>query len=344
MSASCNFLDFYTRHDSKECLIDLNAFEPWVLDLIFQYFYSGNLEINQNNIVKLLELACFLKCKSIISECSFLLIRQLNARDNNCVFDIYQLSKKLQITELLNATELFINLNFSSLMYTNFLKEIDILSFRFLIQSCKLNIDAIQLSNSINIWATHYDLRKFLVPDLLSYMPKSGHRIQNEDQTILVAITDSNFVDKYHLRLDLDDQYPLAIIRQFSMKKNFSIASIESKIFIAGGFENSLISNSVFSFDFYTKSWISLENTNGGSISLTAFNNALYVAGGNQIDSEGLDAIDSFKKFDFFTGKWLNFPKMSVKRSNFCSVIFENCLYVFLVFVDFVFVNLDYGF
>ncbi len=96
VSASCEFLEKYsTSNFDDKIIIDLSELESSALSLIFEYCYTGKLEINQHNVEKLLIHAHFLKCKSIVSECSNFLIRQLNIENENPVYEIYKISKRL---------------------------------------------------------------------------------------------------------------------------------------------------------------------------------------------------------------------------------------------------------
>jgi hypothetical protein len=222
-----NFLEKYsTSNFDDKIIIDLSELESSALSLIFEYCYTGKLEINQHNVEKLLIHAHFLKCKSIVSECSNFLIRQLNIENENPVYEIYKISKRLKLNDLSKATELFINLNFCSLMNTDFSKDLEFNALRSLIESGRLYVENVsQILDAVRKWTGHFYFRTVydICLTLLIYQKYSQININNQNKNILIVLSDSDLMEKDQMKISSiyqeNTQYPRFFIKLIEKKE-----------------------------------------------------------------------------------------------------------------------------
>ena len=138
-SASSFFRKLLKSHNDKGVYVNLTGKDQQSLETIFNFIYSGHIELNFKNVAKILSTSCFLEMESLTLACCDYLIDQLNIL--NVISVRHFVTQNIHINEgifkkLLTRINYFIFFNFSSIIKFKYHLRMDYISFLFFMNLC----------------------------------------------------------------------------------------------------------------------------------------------------------------------------------------------------------------
>lgn len=147
--------------------IEIKMVEASILEQLLDFIYTGNIEINYDNIIELIKGADYLYLSGLRDHCENLVVEEIQ---NDNIWILRQFAKLYTCTELINATESLIISNFEEISSTIEFME---MSFEELSEIIKMvefsSTQEIPLYNAIVGWITYNPSARFyLLNELLN--------------------------------------------------------------------------------------------------------------------------------------------------------------------------------
>ncbi|KAJ5079413.1 pep-cterm sorting domain-containing protein [Anaeramoeba ignava] len=189
----------------------LNGFSIPTLNLILNYFYSGKIEINLENVIEILFFSSKYLIDELIEICSKIIKNNLQFET---VVDILKLSEAMKFNQLLNSSYQFILENINEFIKTSFFLELEENQFKSIISSGYISLNEFELFQLIIKWGKHkLNINQEKENEKLE--KKEKEQIQNQISNIIIEqIQFNNFSEEEINKTLKDDLIPKQISEQ----------------------------------------------------------------------------------------------------------------------------------
>lgn len=155
------FYQMFIQDESYSVEFDVDVFESLVVAC-----YSGQIQVNKTNAVRLLEAATFYEMKSVVDVCCDFISRKMD--ETNCL-DVYNLTKRLGLISLTNRAFEMANERFMALAKTNRFLDISLEVLTELLASSNLVVNEEEdVFDIMMLWVNHLpDQRNEHISELL---------------------------------------------------------------------------------------------------------------------------------------------------------------------------------
>ncbi|KAJ5079425.1 pep-cterm sorting domain-containing protein [Anaeramoeba ignava] len=189
----------------------LNDFSIPTLNLILNYFYSGKIEINLENVIEILFFSSKYLIDELIEICSKIIKNNLQFET---VVDILKLSEAMKFNQLLNSSYQFILENINEFIKTSFFLELEENQFKSIISSGYISLNEFEIFQLIIKWGKHkLNINQEKENEKLE--KKEKEQIQNQISNIIIEqIQFNNFSEEEINKTLKDDLIPKQISEQ----------------------------------------------------------------------------------------------------------------------------------
>lgn len=156
LASSSPYFQVLLTHTFKENnlnSIELHDIEPEIFSLLLRYIYSGQIELDENNVQEILFASDMLQLEEVVQFCCHYLSVTLNEKN---VLDIWKISNELDRLSLKNDAEHYILTHFRSLIKLDMIKLISRDLLNQIFSSDDLIVDnEHQVFEAIIMWFIH---------------------------------------------------------------------------------------------------------------------------------------------------------------------------------------------
>ncbi|CAF0905354.1 unnamed protein product [Adineta steineri] len=305
------FRVMFENHVQNEIILnntDADIFEKFIL-----YAYEGHLEINSNDVVKILETSHSFHITEIVDLCCKFIKKQLQS--SNCL-SLYRFASLHNLLDLMQHIWTYILEHFSEIISNN--QEFLNLSYDELKQflaSDDINVESEEIVYEAFLRWLDYDFnrRNEYLAELFSLI-----RLPLIKRKYLTDLIDGNerFENNSVCQMFIIEamRYHLAPEKRSTMKsiRTQPRKSTLGSLYCLGGYDSIKNSQTIEKFDFRTHTWQidSQWNSRRCQFACVRLNNKLYVCGGR----DGLKALNSTEIYNFQTKTWTMGAPMITNR------------------------------
>lgn len=308
--------------------VELHAISPHVLTTLIDFVYSGEIEINQNNVQELMIAADMLELDDVVLGCSEYLIKELHAVNAIGIYRFAELHnwKKLKIAALH-----FIQSYFPQIINEDELYELSKDQIIKFLLSENLQVDSeFQVFQAAMRWITHdiVERRRFVFEILkfvrLSLLPLGllEHAITEcNDSSLRVALKSicNDLVCKKGCLVTLN------VFPRLGAKKHIFVVGGSKKELnnLTRSFESSYVT--IERYDTFKSEWCKAPNMTVSRIvpGVAALNGNIYVVGGEH----GSNSLACGERYNLQDNRWTQIGSMIVPRCEFGLCTWNGYLY-----------------
>lgn len=284
--------------ESNEKEITINEIDGEILELLINYCYAGKIQINEENVERILSTACLFQISSVVTACCNFLGKQLHfsnalgfvmfADQQNCN-DLYQLSLD------------FVESNFMEVYQRSeeFL-QMDVEQITKLLRNENLNVNSEEdVFKALKRWINHTENRIEHLPALLQLVKlpqlSSTFIADNVEELCLTIETQKMLIEAYKFQLIPERRN----FSEFYGKPRKSTVGILLSI---GGMDSQKGSVTIESFDLRDNKWSLLKNmpTRRLQFGCALYRDKLIIVGGR----DGLKTLNTVDAIDLQTMSW----------------------------------------
>lgn len=308
--------------ESSEKEITINEVDGETLELLINYCYVGNININEENVERILSTACLFQMSSVVLACSNFLGKQLHfsnaigfvlfAEQQSCD-DLYQLSLQFVETnfmEIYQRSEEFLQMNVEQL--TKLLKNDD------------LNVTSEEdVFNALKKWINHSKEREQHLSHLIQLvkLPQLSPTFiaDNVEEMCSTLETQKMLIEAYKFQLIPERRN----LTEFYGKPRKSTVGILLSI---GGMDSQKGTVTIESFDLRDNKWSLLKNMPNRRLQFgcALYRDKLIIVGGR----DGLKTLNTVDAIDLQTMSWTSLSSpMGTTRHGLGVALMKNALY-----------------
>lgn len=343
--------------------LELNNIDEFSLEAVVDYIYTGNIELNIDNYLRLLDAANQLELPKLVDSCCEFILSNLDVSNCLAIHDLseqylcYSLSMQAELYifrhfEKIIESEDFLQLSFDRLFSYLLRDELSMPSEEAVYEAMVKWIDHEPLARSTHIGSLLKAVRlelisaQFIAQFVHKYLHQNGN-CEEAKQLILEAyqwhclpenekpntrrhflrkkaiyptlyifggddgVNDSNPYSMV-MHLDKNQQEWVGASPMGSARSVGGSASIDSKLYVVGGFDGERAMDSAEVFDCNTNTWSLLPPLlqRRCSCSCAVLRDQLYVVGGVC----GPMALSHVERFDITLRKWISVSPLSETR------------------------------
>lgn len=316
--------------ESDQNTVELHAIEPYILEILIDYIYSGDVFVSQSNIQQLMVAADMLELVDVVNECIQFYMTEIHPFN---AVGIYRFSDMHNFHSLRDFALEYIEVNFVQVMDEEEIYELDKDGIIKFLQSENLHVESeYQVFRCAFTWINcDIPQRRRFVFEILKHvrLPLLTlgllERTANEecpDMSLKVALKSIHS----DLALQRGCLVPLEAQPRRSLKRDIFLVGgckREPDSYHYGSGENNL--SPVQRYDTFKREWtespdIAVHRLVPGVATL---NGALYVAGGEK----GSHILASVERFSKDENCWRYVASMNVPRCDFGLCALDNYLY-----------------
>ncbi|XP_020610490.1 kelch-like protein 20 [Orbicella faveolata] len=301
--------------ESRQSTVTLQELDERAMETMVDFFYSGEIEISENNVQDLLPVTCVLQVQSVQEACCEFLKRQLSSE--NCL-GISAFADRHGCTALVSSSESFARQHFIDVVQSEEFMEISAKQLTRLLSDDDLNIQSEErVFEAALAWIKYdADVRQESAPEILSnvrFPLLSAEFLMDRVATEEIIRNNRACSD-----LLLEATECLLIPKRKSQMHNHRVAprrptSVNHVLYAIGGMSRREASKSGEKYDPKERKWKTIGDMNicrwGADVgSLGPF---LYICGGSD-DSSRLETVE---RFDPFANVWVPSVPMSSSRN-----------------------------
>lgn len=308
--------------ESSEKEITINEVDGETLELLINYCYAGTININEENVEKILSTACLFQMSSVVSACSSFLAKQLHftnaigfvlfAEQQSCD-DLYKLSLNFVETNFLEIAE----------RSDEFL-QMDVDQLTKLLKNEDLNVNSEEdVFNALKRWINHSENRLEHLPSLLQLIKlpqlSSTFIADNVEKLCSTLETQKMLIEAYKFQL-IPERRNLC---EFYGKPRKSTVGILLSI---GGMDSQKGTVTIESYDLRDNKWSLLKNmpTRRLQFGCSLYRDKLIIVGGR----DGLKTLNTVDAIDLQTMSWTSLSSpMTTTRHGLGVALMKNALY-----------------
>ncbi|KAJ8681151.1 hypothetical protein QAD02_016938 [Eretmocerus hayati] len=328
LSANCEyFAAMFTNplRETTENEIELKEVDGNALWTLVKYFYTGTIDLLEDNVEALLSTASLLQLNYIVEICCQFLIKQLHP--SNCL-GIKKFADIHNCPNLMKTANTYINDNFMEVIWNQEFFHLSADDVANLLQSDDLNVSSEEyVLDALLRWLEHDPNNRkseasrllafvklpLLTPAFLTDHVESNKMFQ-EHRSSQVLIMEAL---KYHL---LPERRPMLQSNRTKPRK-----ATVGQLLAIGGMDANKGAMAIDVFSLRENTWKVVANMSGRRLQFGAavVEGKLVVAGGR----DGLKTLNTVECFDFSTRNWSPLPPMSTHRHGLGVAVLEGPLY-----------------
>ncbi|XP_046686413.1 actin-binding protein IPP-like [Homalodisca vitripennis] len=305
--------------EEQKDTIELHSISPYILNLLVDFIYTGEITINQENVQDLIVAADMLELNEVVLGCTEFLKQELHHTN---AIGIYRFADAHNCAEMRTTALNYIQNHFPHIYQEEEFLELPKDQLVFFLSSEHLRVDSeFQVFQAALRWISHdIEQRKRYVFELLTHVRLPLLSVCLLEKTIVECTDISLKVALRSIRNDLlmrkGNLVPLSVFPRLCAKKD---------IFVIGGSKRELMSawtrssectfESVERFDTFRRRWYQVAPMGIGRIlpGVAALNGRIYVVGGEQ-ESQ---ILANGEVYDPTEDKWTAVANMVVPRCEF---------------------------
>ncbi|XP_014207019.1 kelch-like protein 5 [Copidosoma floridanum] len=328
LSANCEYFAAMFTNSLRETFqneIELKEVDGDALWGIVRYFYTGIIDLLEDNVETLLATASLLQLSSIVEACCQFLIKQLHP--SNCL-GIRRFADIHGCTNLLHTANVYTNDHFMEVVKNQEYLLLTADDVAMLLQSDDLNVTSEEsVFDALRRWLEHdpkirqkessrllaYVKLPLLTPAFLTDYVENNEmfREQRSSQVLIMEAL------KYHL---LPERRPMLQSNRTRPRK-----ATVGQLLSIGGMDTLKGATTIDVFSLRTNTWRTLVNMSSkrSQFGAAVVEKKLVVAGGR----DGLKTLNTVECFDFNAKTWGSLPPMTIHRHGLGVTVLEGPLY-----------------
>lgn len=301
--------------ESRQNIVTLQELDEHAMETIVDFFYSGEMEISEDNVQELLPVACLLQVQSVQQACCEFLKRQLSSE--NCL-GIVAFADRHNCTELVTESESFARQHFIDVVQNEEFMDISAKQLSRLLANDDLNIlSEERVFEAALAWIKYDpDVRKESASEILSNVrfPLLSPEFLF-DRAATEEIIRSN---RACSDLLFEAAECLLLPKRRSQIRNQRVSprrptTVNHVMYAIGGMSRREASKSGEKYDPRERKWKTIGDMNicrwGAAVG--ALGPFLYICGG----SDDASRLETVERFDPFTNVWVPSVPMSSSRN-----------------------------
>lgn len=327
---SCMFNSNLKESNEREIVI--KEVDGETLELLINYCYAGTININEDNVEKILSTACLFQMSSVVQACSNFLGKQLHfsnaigfvlfAEQQSCD-DLYQLSLnyvEAHFMEVYQQSEEFL--------------QMDIDQIAKLLKNDELNVNSEEdVFFALKRWIGHSEDRIIHLPDLLRLvkLPLLSPTFLVDQVEVLCTTLQNKLLEGSFLAIQswLLDAYKFQLIperRDLTLFHGKPRKSTVGVLLSIGGMDSQKGTVTIESFDLRDNKWSLLKNmpTRRLQFGCALYRDKLIIVGGR----DGLKTLNTVDAIDLQTMSWTSLSSpLGTTRHGLGIALMKNALY-----------------
>lgn len=303
--------------ESNKREIHLPSIDTYILEIIIQYMYSGELNINGDNVMALLEISNLFEMVDIVSQCCCKLIEDLNVENCLHIRDYAEkFSTRSECAKLFSAADAYLQNYFLDICQTNAYYSLEFNSLFCILKKHDLCVIKEEyVVYAVLGWINHDVMNRIQYASELisscveiSLLPKMFLEELAKTEPILRSLMKSN-------QFNLND---------FSTNKLSRRNGIPT-VYAIGGCNGRRASRSIEVFDAVRNEWKLLGNMKEkrSYFGSTVVDEKIYVIGGHNDNNH----LNSVERYDPATNQWKHMKPMEEVRSYLGAVTLNGLIY-----------------
>lgn len=305
--------------------VELHAISAYILEIIMNFIYTGNVCINQNNVQELIVAADMLELHEVVLGCSEFLIKELHPIN---AVGIYRFAEGHNCTELTNAAMQFIQNHFPQICNEEEIYELPKDQIIKFLSSEHLCVDSeYQVFQTAIRWIIHDIVqRRRYVFEILKYVRLPLLSLGSLERAITDCNDSSLKVALKSVHNDLINRkgclVPLCVHPRLCAKKDIFVIGGAKREPRNGIWHRETDSNhiSIARFDTFKREWCKGPDMSTNRIvpGVASLNGRIYIVGGEQVSN----SLASGECYDPLENRWFLISDMIVSRCEFglCSL------------------------
>ncbi|KAK4876423.1 hypothetical protein RN001_012845 [Aquatica leii] len=308
--------------------VELHAISPNVLTTLIDFVYSGEIEINQNNVQELMIAADMLELEDVVLGCAEYLIKELHAVN---AIGIYRFAESHNWRNLQSAALQFIQSHYPQIINEDEIYELPKDQIIQFLSSENLQVDSeFQVFQSAIRWINHDIVeRRRYVFEVLKYVRLSLLPIGLLERAITECTDSSLRVALKSIHNDLTSKkgclVALNVYPRLGAKKHIFVVGGSKREFnnLNRSCESSYVT--IERFDTFKREWCKTPNMTVSRIvpGVAALNGNIYVVGGEH----GFNSLACGERYNLQDNRWTQISSMSVPRCEFGLCSWNGYLY-----------------
>uniref|UniRef100_A0A182JE79 Kelch-like protein diablo n=1 Tax=Anopheles atroparvus TaxID=41427 RepID=A0A182JE79_ANOAO len=304
--------------EGKQRTVTLHSIRADILELLVDFIYTGQIEIEQSNVQELLAAADMLQVPEVVDGCCEYLCRELHSTN---ALGILRFAEAHNCRQLAEVAANFVHSNFPKVALEDELLDIPHTLLVKVISSEALRVDSeYQVFNAALRWIRHDVVpRRQYVFEILSHVRIALVPVGLIDQAIAECRDVSLKIALRSVRKDLTSRrgqlVPLRVCPRVCAKKSIYVIGGSRREQSAGWTPTDWIFESVIKYDIFRCEWIESAPMEIGRIlpGVAALGGKIYVIGGER----GSQILANGEVFDTQNNNWEPMAPMNVPRCEF---------------------------
>ncbi|KAJ5069115.1 pep-cterm sorting domain-containing protein [Anaeramoeba ignava] len=214
-----------------------------ILSLVLNYFYSGKIEINSENVIEILMFSSKYLIDELIEICSKFIKNNLQTET---VIDVLKLSESMNFNQLLDFSYQFISENFDEFIKTSFFFELEENHLNSILSNDEIIVNEFEIFQSIINWGKH---KSSIKSKIKKKNKQEKEKLQNQISSVIDKIRFIDFSKQEVKKVLKEDLIPKQISQKLTeLKKLQKSSKNEAKLKEFIEKENSLIFKSRIGF------------------------------------------------------------------------------------------------
>ncbi|CAH0556156.1 unnamed protein product [Brassicogethes aeneus] len=299
--------------------VKLHGLSSYIFEILLDFIYSGQVNINQNNVQELMIAADMLELSEVVEGCTEFLIKELHPLN---AIGIYLFADSHNWMQLRSASIDFIEKNFPKICNEDEIFELEKSEFCNFLSSENLRIESeFEIFQAALRWVNTnlldrrqyvFDVLEHVRLPLISFGLLEKAISQCNDSSLKIALRS--------IHNDLVNQKGCLVKLNVRPRK-----CAKKDIYVIGGSKRELNSVwdrglemdyvSIEKFDTFTKEWTKIPDMRVNRLvpGVASLNGQIYVVGGE----EGPNILSSCERYDPSLNQWTQVAKMLVSRCEF---------------------------
>lgn len=301
--------------ESRQSTVTLQELDEHAMETIVDFFYSGNIEISENNVQDLLPVTCLLQVQSVQQACCEFLKRQLSSE--NCL-GIVAFADRHNCTELVTTSESFARHHFIEVVQSEEFMEISAKQLMRLLSDDDLTVQSEErVFEAALAWIKFdVDVRQEFASEILNNV--RFPLLSAEFLMDRVATEEIIRNNRLCSDLLLEAAECLLLPKRKSQIHSHRVVprrptSVNYVMYAIGGMSRREASKSAEKYDPRERKWKTIGDMNicrwGAAVG--ALGPFLYICGG----SDDASRLETVERFDPFANVWVPSVPMSSSRN-----------------------------
>jgi N-acetylneuraminic acid mutarotase len=335
LAASSDYFKAMFSHNLKELNegeVFLKEIDADAVESIVDYIYTTEIDLNEDNIEKILSAASILQVEAIIDKCVQFIQEHIDA--SNCL-GVAALYERCNLSDLYQKTLCYCYANFEKVVCEKEFSTIDESMLTHIISDDKLDVDGEkQVFQSIITWIKADEEQR--LPKLNQLMKHV--RFATVDPLTLFELENNDLIQASRECLDLihraknyllisSKNYPTSVQERYREGLLIRPRNTRKRIYAVGGWADeykSIVSAEIYDPNTDTWTEIAPMAQKRCGVGLSGLHDSVYAVGGH----DGQNYLNTVERYDIKRGKWFNdVANMRYERSSIGVVTLDGYIY-----------------